>query len=611
MAQKNLLPQFTYWEISEGTESSEVASSLQISEDGYGCSFTITNESSYVYYNVPVDNILGHTLILSFSEFQASDNEGWISVRLYDSAKDTYTSIDQYSKEILYPFKLEIPVPGDCGRLRVYVRHEWASKGIDPPATISIKDIMLYDTYTESLTALNFHKVLEANLPTQVTPGSQHIYFTTDGSTVKQYISNKEGYLIPVNSSSSTGDAEEEYYNAYTQQWIDERKQEIVDLTRQGHCIVFAIATDIHVRIEDGDSGRYNQVRDFIMLSKQLPLDYVCCLGDIMSYCQNWDGIYEPRIEAVKDIFIHLRCPWWCVRGNHDYNSDDNGVESNTNMAEFNESTADQLFITNHDWHKSITSNFPQPVGYDVRFDESHVQYGYFYVDDYAHKHRLIFLNSEETHEDEYGRPYKEPGGSLDCIISGIYTEHQVQWLINEAMDMTNKTNWAVSFFSHTVPYTDAEEEDHSEFHGYGGDNPFLRQIIKAFQNGEKIENLSYSVLNTVTHEWYGLDINKDFTSQGPISVIGYFGGHCHDDCYKNVDGLNINISTCTCSNQRTDWTNDPSPQKLPPERNSSNLAMSVNVFIVNADTRTVNMIKIGSKRDNSVITSSDLEFTY
>lgn len=72
-----------------------------------------------------------------------------------------------------------------------------------------------------------------------------------------------------------------------------------------------------------------------------------------------------------------------------------------------------------------------------------------------------------------------------------------------------------------------------------------------------------------------------------------------------------MHISTCTCSSQRTSWANDETPTKLPPERNSGNLAMSVNVFVVNLDTRIINVIKIGSKRDNSIVNSSDLTFTY
>jgi hypothetical protein len=95
------------------------------------------------------------------------------------------------------------------------------------------------------------------------------------------------------------------------------------------------------------------------------------------------------------------------------------------------------------------------------------------------------------------------------------------------------------------------------------------------------------------------------------VKVLGWFGGHLHDDAYKQVDNINIHISTCTCPSRRESWAEDPNPIKLPPERNSTDLAMSVNVFVVNLDTRTINVIKVGSKRDNEVKTSSDLVFTY
>jgi hypothetical protein len=72
-----------------------------------------------------------------------------------------------------------------------------------------------------------------------------------------------------------------------------------------------------------------------------------------------------------------------------------------------------------------------------------------------------------------------------------------------------------------------------------------------------------------------------------------------------------MHISTCTCPERRKTWKDDPNPVKLPPERNSTNLAMSVNVFVVNLDTRTIDVIKVGSKRDNTILNSSDLTFTY
>lgn len=615
MARKNLLPPFSAWEANSGV-GTEVSDSLTVSDDGYSASFAITHESSSIICKLDQDDIKGHTVLFHFDLFSSSpDNDAWLNIRLYNADKSDYTEINKYQKKGDFtteaPFDLEIEIPSDCGRLYIRFRHNYHTDAIDPPATITITNVSLYDTYAESLTALNFHKVMKENLPSMVEPGTQHIYYTTDGSTVEQYISNKEGYLIPVGATSGVSGSEGKYTNAYTQQHIDERKEEIVNLTKQGHCIVFAIATDIHVRIEDGEAGRYNQVRDFIMLADQLPLDYVICEGDIMSYCQDWDGVFEPRAEKVMEIFKQMRCPWWATRGNHDYNDDDYGWQNNSNIKEYTPENCNSYFITDQDWHRSITSKMPVPIGFEVHFDNAHPHNGYFYVDDYLNRHRIIMCNSEETMETDLGRPYINEDGVVDAYISGVESKAQLQWLFDKAMDMTGKTDWVVSFHSHTAPYTDAAEEDKSEFHGYGGDNQKLRKVVKAFQDGTAVQIPQYGCIDVDNHAWITIGVDKDFTGQGPIKVLGWFGGHCHDDNYRKVDGLNVVVSTCTCSERRTDWKLDPAPIKLPPERNSTNLAMSVNVFVVNLDTRTINLVKVGSKRDNSVKTSSDRGFTY
>lgn len=612
MANENLLPVFTDWTINE-SPAGTLTGSFAASSDGASCTFSVSDEGAYIYKNIATDAIKGHDLKLTITSFTVSDNLGWIQIRLYDAAASEYTSVDKYSADITFPYELTVSIPADCGRVRVVLRHQYDSDGISPAAEFAISGVTLIDTYSESLTTINYHKILEENLPASVTPGSEHVYYTSDGTLAKMFITTKAGAIMQVGGTTS-GEASvtAEYANTFTQAWIDERKQELIALTKLGHCIVFAVATDIHVRIEDGDAGRYNQIRDFIMLSKQLPLDYVICEGDIMSYCQDWDETFEPRIEKTKEIFDLLRCPWWAVRGNHDYNSDDyNPNSANANIKTFDATTADKYLITNEIWYRSMLAQMPQPCGVYVVFDDARRKYGYYYVDDYFNKHRMIFLNSEETHETSLGRPYITTGGVADCFVSGIETEHQLNWLINSAMNMTGKTDWTVTFHSHTVPYTDAAETDKSEFHGYGGDNPTLRQIVAAFQTGGSVSGLKYSALDVDTHEWKELTISKDFSAQGAIPVAGWFGGHCHDDCYRKVSGLNVCISTCTCPEYRTSWSADATPTKLPPERNTSTLAMSANVFIINTDTRAVNMLKFGSKRDNAVKTSSDLSFTY
>jgi hypothetical protein len=629
MANTNLLPKFDKWEkVSHEDTNGEVGKTWAISVDGYSCSFTVTNESSYIRYRIQdtITTMRGHTLKLRVENFTSSDNSPILEIRDFtDLDNYVYTRVRLNYEDYLstMPFEYDITISTDCKRLEIRFGHNYDSDGIDPPATLTVVNPVLIDTYKESPITLNFHKVLEENLPKSVPAGTQHIYYTTDGTTVKQYISNQEGYLIPVGGSGSGGSpVSDKYFNSYTQAHIDERKEEIINLTRQGHCITFAVITDIHVRIEDGDAGRYNQVRDFIMLSEQLPLDYILCEGDIMSYCQEWDKVYEPRCEKVRKILDQCRCPWFVVRGNHDFNEDDNNPSLNPNIKEFNAENCKDYFITDRDWHRSIVAKMPKPINFEFHFDKQHPQNGYFYVDDYEHKHRMVFCNTEETMENDLGEPYVNVNGEVDAFLAEITSEAQLAWFIDEALNMKDKedrANWVVSFHSHKVPYSDRGTDSVREFHGYGWyDDPengdkkgeCFRKLLYAFQTGGNFE-FKVSSIDVDNHNWYTFERVGSFSAQGPIKVLGWFGGHLHDDAYSKVDDLNIHVSTCTCPSQRTSWANDLNPTKLPPARNSTNLAMSVNVFVVNLDTRMINVIKVGSKRDNEVKTSSDLEFSY
>lgn len=605
---KNLLPAVKNW-----SKGGNTASTITYATgDNYSCSWTASSESDYIYYKMTA-GVAGKKLFLCCTEFNSSDGEGWINVRAY-KADDTYTSIVDI-QNASGPQEIEMDIGADITVLRIYFRHYWASQGINPAATMTLTGVMLYeDVQPESLTALNFHKVLRENLPAKVDAGTQHIYYVTDGTTVQEYIANREGYLVPVGAGGSAGTSTETAYtNVYTQQHIDERKDEIMKLVNDGHCIVWATATDIHVRIEDGDAGRYNQVRDFIMVTNQLPIDYILCEGDLMSYCQDWGNVYEPRCDKVRKIFDQCRCPWYVTRGNHDYNTDSNNPgNSNPNIKDYT-SDVNKYFITDRAWTRTIAAKMPFTMQHRVHFDEAHPQNGYFYVDDFEHKHRIVMCNSEETMETDTGHAWVGTDGQIDAFISGVQSLAQVEWLITKAMNFADKpdrADWVVSFHSHTVPYSDMNEEDKSEFHGYGWDNPEIRGLVTAFMNGNDLD-FKYSVIDVDKHQWMEYQKNCAFSKQGPMKVLGWFGGHCHDDCYRKVNGLNVDISTCTCASQRKNWGKDPTPKKMAPERNSTDLAMSVNIFIVNLDKRKINMIKLGSKRDNAVKASSDLEFTY
>ena len=192
MANKNLFPTFDKWTIVNGGGSTEVTDSLAVTGDGYSCSFTVTHEDSYLRYRIQdndIKNLTGHTLLLHVDNFTSTDNQPKIAIRIYtDLDNNVYSTTNLRYRDgdalVSMPLDYEIEIPADCQRLDIRFSHDYASQGIDPPATLVIENANLVDTYVENLTTLNFHKVLEENLPASVTPGTQHIYFTTDGSTI-------------------------------------------------------------------------------------------------------------------------------------------------------------------------------------------------------------------------------------------------------------------------------------------------------------------------------------------------------------------------------------------------------------------------------------------
>lgn len=589
MAQTNLLPVFQNW-----TKSGNAETTITYGPNDYSCSYTATTESDYVRTSIVPTALLGKTLKIGYESFTSEDNEQWLNVRSY-IADGTYTNI--VSNQSPGVTEVEFIVPLDCTELRFYMRHEWDSDGF-PATVVSISNVYMHDAAAISLTAINFHKITKSNLPLSVTAGEEHVYYTTDGTRVEMYITNKSGYVIPVNLDASAPE-NDDYYNAYTQQHIDERFADIKALTK-GDYISFAVVTDTHLRAEDGDGERYNQIRDLLMVTKQLPVDYVVCLGDILSQTEAFD-ISEPRLAKSSAILKACGVPYFVTRGNHDDNSD------NTNGATL---TSD-IVIQNKQWQNDVHKHMCDSFYISIKSPDASPLQGYFFADDEIHKHRMIFINTCEIYTDADGVPHTDQYGALDYATSGLATKQQLEWLINSALDMEGKTDWLVSFYSHMVPYSDAGTADVSEFHAYGSDQPELRQLIQAFKTGSNLVDLAFDVLDTATGEWNTYIVNKNFSAQGPVKVIGYFGGHIHDDCYRKVDGINYFVSTSTCADQRTDWSGDPDPTKLPPERNLTDLAMSVNFVIVDKYAGTVNVIKLGSKRDNAVKTSSDYTFTY
>lgn len=328
-----------------------LASSTITYQNDYSCTYSVQNTSADILHFRLTENVAGKTFRVSFDSFVSSDGAGEFEVQCIEP-DDTDVKLAEVKGNINEPFGITITTTPTCVQLRVYFMHQYSSTALTAPATLTLANVSMEEV--EIIGGMTVHKVSQKSLPAEVQEGTEHLYYVLSpgGTSAAQYISKKNGSLIPVKGASSSV-----YENPCTQAWIDERKQDIISLQKQGHCITFAVATDIHVRAKDGDSGRYDQVRDFIMLTDQVPIDYICCLGDIMSVNEDWDGNVEPRIEKVKDIFCQAKVPWFATRGNHDYN-----IDTATTALE----DIQKYFCSERDWHKSITSKFPVSQNIEV-----------------------------------------------------------------------------------------------------------------------------------------------------------------------------------------------------------------------------------------------------
>lgn len=371
-----------------------------------------------------------------------------------------------------------------------------------------------------------------------------------------------------------------DYQNAYTQAHIAANKEAVYQLQTEG-TVTFLVVTDLHVNsLED---TRFDQLRDVVALTRSVKVDFVAVLGDLLR-----DPIdHESAMALLKkthEILNLAACPVYYTHGDHDYNAAD---ETYGNTPEEYAS-----IITASDWANIFLTDSAL-----VR-DAKNPNGGYFYVDLPEKHHRAIFLNSYEIGSNEDGSPRINEDGSMGYWISGIKTETQVDWLIQKALNLDGKSGWTVSFFSHVIPYREDLSQEARPFHGYGKDNVPLRKLVQAFENGTSWSG----AYNDAVPE-----LSVDFKKQGKTPVIGWWGGHIHDDCYARIDDLNLFVSASTCAHARDSWSYDEHPVHLPPPRNDTNLAMSVNLFVSNPDRRQVNVVKFGSTSAQGMVT----EFPY
>lgn len=117
------------------------------------------------------------------------------------------------------------------------------------------------------------------------------------------------------------------FENEYTQAYIDENKNNVYKL-QQNKEVTFITVQDVH--IDSIDSKRYDQLRDIVIITEQLHIDYVAVLGDLTSSLYDHDTSIA-MLKKVKEILDQCHCSVYYTRGDHEYNATNENWGTNKN----------------------------------------------------------------------------------------------------------------------------------------------------------------------------------------------------------------------------------------------------------------------------------------
>ena len=339
--------------------------------------------------------------------------------------------------------------------------------------------------------------------------------------------------------------------------------------------LTFTMMSDAHLRqnaphIVDNvvaSSAWANLVgNDFIMMSG----DFI--IGDL-SKAESL-ALIDTAIEAAGS---YGSVPVYAVKGNHDTNEDYKiGTDSETGKAVY--STADR--ITDEEFYTHAIAQSEATIVVDA----ANPYGGYYYVDFPKQKIRMICLN---TTEDRDGVDILDSAKS-DFRWSGVKSVAQLSWLANTALHVAD--GWAVMMVSHIPPITGAdvgvgdETSADAPFHTRGIKAAALTELCEAFVSGGKGTVTAKAMVNGVVKN---VTVSYDFSVQGEREFIGHFCGHVHEDSLSEYNGINYVVVNCTTPQKRWDTSLD--------REIGTETALSLNSFIINRETRTVECIKVGT----------------
>lgn len=301
-----------------------------------------------------------------------------------------------------------------------------------------------------------------------------------------------------------------------------EDETEVVDISAVPFNLAFL--TDLHWN--DADESRYKAAAHALdVIAETAPLDLICFGGDyIFNWSQETAANARADIAACRKIFAAPAAPAIWLRGNHE----NNGYEGQrlTRQEIFSRVSRAQHTLT------GFVSNPDDPYGC----------YGYLDFDNA--RIRIIAVNTGDN--DEMGTTQTASGSAADLISCHNIGAKQLQWIADEALDLSGKTDptgWTILVLSH-IPIYSASTWYNSHTYTDGDGNTWtcnvqnLETLLAAYR-----DQGSFSVtLNGETAE-------KDFSAVVPAGGVLFINGHGHAENQTAHSGFTYITCPNLCNN--------------------------------------------------------------
>lgn len=334
---------------------------------------------------------------------------------------------------------------------------------------------------------------------------------TGDSSTYaisQKYFTNTIGQTANAESSKNAGITA-----------VDEKINRIYELNKNTKLLNFAFITDTHFNglHEAGDRTAEGNISLFNRLMNAQFLDFGVFGGDLIT-AYNIDGEEGRKLLTEgREKFGSHGVPFFMLKGNHDCLAKYRTLAtepydwSNTYYI-YNGATNTYDVVTQETWDgvtplhvgPILTNQVMSDSEYYFMFQSylkdvtrnANDEYGcYFYYD--IDNTRIICLNNYDNSELE------------EAKIEGT----QLKWLAEVALDFSDKENpsdWQVIILQHMY---------------LAGEKIFT--VLSAFRNGQSVN---------ITSE--GIEITKDYSTQGNGNVVCIIHGDRHEQTYASVSGV-------------------------------------------------------------------------